>query len=61
MGSGSAVFFMESGFRDQKFSSFLGSRIKTLGKVMGSVTKNIPRYDPDFFFLYFIDFFSIIM
>ena len=47
MGSGSAVFFMESGIRDQKFSSFLGSGIKIWGKNMGSVTKNIPRYDPD--------------
>ena len=57
MGSGSLVLFIESGIRDQannkflrvqgsKFSSFLGSGIKILGKNMGSVTKNIPRYDP---------------
>ena len=40
VGSGSAGFFMES-------SSFLGSGIKIWRKNMGSVTKNIPRYDPD--------------
>ena len=51
-GSGSAVFFMDSGIKllrvqGSKFSSFLGSGIKILAKNMGSVTKNIPRYDPE--------------
>ena len=35
------------GFREQKFSSFLGSGIEILGKNMGSVTKNVSRYDSD--------------
>ena len=30
-----------------KFSSFLGSGFKILGKILGSVTKNISRYDPE--------------
>ena len=49
VGSGSAGFFMESGIKflrvqGSKFSSFLRSVIKILGKNVGSVTKNMRRY-----------------
>ena len=52
VGSRSAVFFVRSAnflrVQGSKFSSVLGSGIKSLGKNMGSVTKkNIPRYEPD--------------
>ena len=51
MGSGSAVFFIESGIKflrvqGSKFSSFLGSGIKILGKNMESVTKKYTSFRP---------------
>ena len=54
VGSGSAVFSWNEGsgikflrVQGSKFSSFLGSGFKILGKILGSVTKNISRYDPE--------------
>ena len=51
MGSGSAVFFIESGIKflrvqGSRFSSFLESGIKLLGKNMGSVTKKYTTLRP---------------
>ena len=51
VGSGSAVFFMESGIKflrvqGSKLASFLGLGIKILGKNMGSVTKKYTSLRP---------------